>query len=142
MVETIFLVIGGAAAIYYGALWVRDFYKTRNNAAWPSVDATVQRGQGGPGDNNRLAYRSIFGYVFTVGSNQYVGTFVLVQHSEQRADELQRKLDGVRIRIRYNSESPETSLVESLPGELASFEVKQGSDWVDYDGGEVIGLNL
>ena len=77
MLDDIFPLIGAGVALYYGALFARDFIKKRNSASWPSLDVTVQRGQvgrGGPGQDAGGVYRSVLGYIYTVGSNPYVGT--------------------------------------------------------------------
>ena len=109
------------------------------------TDATVQRGQigrGGPSKYAALVYRSVFGYVYSVDGSRYVGLFVIVFGSEEKASELQRRLDGVRVTVRYDPSHPETSIVQGLPGEFAGLVANQDPMWVNYVGNELIGLNL
>jgi len=109
------------------------------------TDATVQRGQvgrGGPSKYAVLVYRSIFGYVYSVNGSRYTGLFVIVVGSEEKASELQRRLDGVRVRVRYSLSYPETSIIQGLPGEFAGHVANQDPMWVNYAGDELIGLNL
>ena len=130
-------------AVYFVARSIRDFFRKRNNASWPSIEATVQRGQVGTGPTSAvLLYRSLFGYVYSVDSKQYVGMFLFLLRSEENARELQRKLNGARIQIRYNPKSPETSVVQSLPPEFADLVVNQDPQWINYAGHDVIDLNL
>ena len=130
-------------AVYFVARSIRDFFRKRNNASWPSIEATVQRGQVGTGPTSAvLVYRSLFGYVYSVDSKQYVGMFLFLLRSEEKARELQRKLNGARIQIRYNPKSPETSVVQSLPPEFADLVVNQDPQWINYAGHDVIDLNL
>ena len=130
-------------AAYFVARTIRDFFRKRNNASWPSIEATVQRGQVGTGPTSAvLVYRSLFGYVYSVDSKQYVGMFLFLLRSEEKARELQRKLNGARIQIRYNPKSPETSVVQSLPPEFADLVVNQDPQWINYAGHDVIDLNL
>jgi hypothetical protein len=130
-------------AVYFVARSIRDFFRKRNNASWPSIEATVQRGQVGTGPTSAvLLYRSLFGYVYSVDSKQYVGMFLFLLRSEEKARELQRKLNGARIQIRYNPKSPETSVVQSLPPEFADLVVNQDPQWINYAGHDVIDLNL
>jgi len=130
-------------AAYFVARTIRDFFRKRNNASWPSIEATVQRGQVGTGPTSAvLLYRSLFGYVYSVDSKQYVGMFLFLLRSEEKARELQRKLNGARIQIRYNPKSPETSVVQSLPPEFADLVVNQDPQWINYAGHDVIDLNL
>jgi hypothetical protein len=132
-----------AMAVYFVARSIRDFFRKRNNASWPSIGATVQRGQVGTGPTSAvLLYRSLFGYVYSVDSKQYVGMFLFLLRSEEKARELQRKLNGARIQIRYNPKSPETSVVQSLPPEFADLVVNQDPQWINYAGHDVIDLNL
>jgi hypothetical protein len=132
-----------AMAVYFVARSIRDFFRKRNNASWPSIEATVQRGQVGTGPTSAvLLYRSLFGYVYSVDSKQYVGMFLFLLRSEEKARELQRKLNGARIQIRYNPKSPETSVVQSLPPEFADLVVNQDPQWINYAGHDVIDLNL
>ena len=130
-------------AVYFVARSIRDFFRKRNNASWPSIEATVQRGQVGTGPTSAvLLYRSLFGYVYSVDSKQYVGMFLFLLRSEEKARELQRKLNGARIQIRYNPKCPETSVVQSLPPEFADLVVNQDPQWINYAGHDVIDLNL
>jgi hypothetical protein len=137
--------IFAAITVYSVAPSVRDFFRKWNNRSWPSIDAMVQRGQvgtGGPTRNALLVYRSVFGYVYSVDGKQYVGMFLLIFRTEEKAHELQHRLNGARIKIRYDPKCPETSVVQSLPLEFADLVVNQDPQWVDYAGHEVIDLNL
>jgi hypothetical protein len=142
--ELLFSSILAAVAIFSLVPSVRDFFRKWSNASWPSIDATVQRGQVGQGGPTRYAalVSLSIGYVYSVGSNQYVGTFVLVLGSEERAYEVQRRLKGACIKFRYDPKCPETSIVQSLPKEFADLVVNQDPEWVNYDGNELIDLDL
>jgi uncharacterized protein DUF3592 len=142
--EVAFSWILAAIVLFSVAGSVRYFFRKWSSANWPITDATVQKGQigrGGPSKYAVLVYRSVFGYVYSVNGTRYAGLFVIIVGSEEKASELQRRLDGVRVRVRYNVSHPETSIMQSLPGEFASFVANQDPMWVNY-GGELIGLNL
>jgi hypothetical protein len=98
--------------------------------------------EGGRANNAAFVYRSVFGYVYSVNGSRYVGLFVIVVGSEEKASELQRRLDGVRVTVRYDPSHPETSIVQGLPGEFAGLVANQDPMWVNYVGDELIGLNL
>jgi hypothetical protein len=137
------LFVVAAAAVYFYVPSIRDFLRKRNSASWPSIDATVQRGQVGTGPTSAvLVYRSVFGYVYSVDSKRHVGVFLFLLRSEEKARELQRKLDGARIQIGYDPKCPETSVVQSLTLEFADLVVNQDPQWTNYAGHEVIDLNL
>ena len=143
--EVVFYWILAAIAVFSVAGSVRYFFRKWSSANWPMTDATVQRGQvgrGGPSKYAALVYRSVFGYIYSVNGSQYAGLFVVVVGSEEKASELQRRLDGVRVRVRYHPSHPETSIVKGLPGEFAGLVANQDPMWVNYAGNELIGLNL
>ena len=143
--EVLVACILAALGVFIAAPSVRDFFRKWNSANWPLTGATIQKGQigrGGPTKYAALVYRSVFGYVYSVNGTRYAGLFVIIVGSEEKASELQHRLDGVRIRVRYNPSHPETSIVQSLPREFASLVANQEPLWVNYIGGELIELNL
>ena len=144
LLEAVFSWILAGIAIFSVAASVRYSFRKRSSSNWPMTDATVQRGQvgrGGPSKYAALVYRSVFGYVYSVNGSRYTGLFVIVVGSEEKASELQRRLDGVRVRVRYSLNHPETSIIQGLPGEFAGHVANQDPMWVNY-GDELIGLNL
>lgn len=79
--------------------------------------------------------------MYSVSGRTYTGLFVIVVGSEEKASELQRRLDGARVRVRYRLSHPETSIIQGLPGEFVGYVANQDPMWVNY-GDELIGLNL
>lgn len=136
--------IWAAIVLFSVSASVLYFFRKLASSNWPMADATVQRGQvgrGGPG-GKQAGYRSVFGYVYSVNGSRYVGLFVIVVGSEEKASELQRRLDGVHVRVRYSPSRPETSIIQGLPDEFAGHVPTQDPRWINYAGDEVIGLNL
>ena len=143
--EVLVACILAAIGVSIAAPSVRDFFRKWNSANWPLTGATIQKGQigrGGPTKYAALVYRSVFGYVYSVNGTRYAGLFVIIVGSEEKAYELQRRLDGVRVRVRYKVSHPETSIMKSLPGEFANLVANQDPVWVNYDSGELVELNL
>jgi len=79
--------------------------------------------------------------MYSVNASTYTGLFVIVVGSEEKASELQHRLDGVLVRVRYSLSHPETSIIQGLPTEFAGHVANQDPMWVNY-GDELIGLNL
>jgi hypothetical protein len=69
----------------------------------------VQKGYGFWAPN---IYRSVLGYAFRANESRYAGFFALEAEDEETAQLLQKKANGTRVKVRYNPENPDVSLLE------------------------------
>jgi hypothetical protein len=86
-------------------------WRRSSSRGWPTATATIQRGFVGKiWGYGRAAF---FRYEFTVQGVQHSGRFAVIT-SEKRAQELQDKLDGVPVVIRYAPGRPNASLLSDF----------------------------
>ena len=109
-------VIAGGYGLRAAFVAVRYFVRRRKAVHWPSVAGAAQRGDVlSPGSSRYLrllSFRSMFGYAYQVNGRKYWGSFVVVAEDMQSAAELQKRIDGHAVTVRYNPKNPEISLVE------------------------------
>jgi hypothetical protein len=93
---------------------LRLSFKRRQSRGWPAAFGTVQcccvqKGYGFWAPN---IYRSVLGYAFRANESRYAGFFALEAEDEETAQLLQKKANGTRVKVRYNPENPDVSLLE------------------------------
>ena len=112
----------------------RYHLRKRGSKEWPVLTATVQKSEGpfqGPFLSifARKVPKSLFGYSYTVGGVRYIGFFAVARDSGLAAEsELQQKLDGMSVSVRYDPEHPGRSFV--VDSEVSGKDIHQSPDWI------------
>jgi hypothetical protein len=112
---------GNFALAFYGAMLIimlvalgyqaRFYLRSFSSRHWPTTTATIKRGF--IGSVGRGGHAGFYEYVFAVAGAQHSGRFLIVDNIEH-AKNLQDKLDGLPISIKYRPTNPQVSLLADL----------------------------
>jgi hypothetical protein len=122
------LVLGGRSYRYYSI--------KRRSINWPVTQGTIQKGEAkfiGPAFSlwTSKIPKSLFGYSYEVNGARYIGFFAIITDTKGAlgaGPDIQEKLDGKALTIRYDPMHPQRSFV--VDREVSGNEVHQGPDWV------------
>jgi hypothetical protein len=84
---------------------------------------------GSTGSIRSAAAQSRFGYSYTVDGQSPFGFFIVVADDMSSAHELQKRLDGSSVIVRYDPAKPSISVLENK--ELGGRQIIQDPLWVD-----------
>ena len=90
---------------------VRYYFRRVLSRNWPMATATIK--QGFVGVIARGAGAGFFGYAFTVNGVEYSGRFILPDDWDH-AEQLQRKLTGLPILVKFRPSNPRVSLLANF----------------------------
>jgi hypothetical protein len=105
----------------------------RKSESWPVAQGAVQKSQanfGGPlfGSATKVP-KSLFGYSYTVAGVRYFGFFAVARQINDLSDaDLQRRLDGKTVRVRYNPQDHRQSFI--VDSEIDGKQIHQNPDWI------------
>jgi hypothetical protein len=115
--------------------WIQISYflKRFSSRRWPSINAIVERGAVGRivGPKGSWMYGSFLGYTFVVQDVRYSGHFAIIS-TEARSRNLQDKLTGATLGIRYSPTDPGRSFVADPYDPLfEGLTMTQNPEWLD-----------
>jgi hypothetical protein len=115
--------------------WIQISYFLKRLASrrWPTIHAIVERVAVGRivGPKGSWMYGSFLGYTFVVQDVRYSGHFAVIS-SEERSRNLQDKLTGATLGIRYSPTDPSRSIVADPYDPLfEGLTVTQNPEWLD-----------
>jgi hypothetical protein len=124
---------GGGIGLRVGFLAIRSHIRTLRSHTWPAIPGIVQRGEtlrpGSGGYIRSGSVQSRFGYAYTVDTRSHFGFFVVLAEDMLSADQLQKRLDGCSVTVRYDPQNPEISVLEDK--KVAGCGVIQDPLWVN-----------
>ena len=100
----------GAVALVCG-FQIRFYLRRFLSKRWPMASAIIRKGF--IGVVSRGAGAGFYEYAFAVREGQYLGKFIIID-SWEHAEQLQKKLEGLPISIRYCPTNPAVSLLVNL----------------------------
>ena len=114
----------------------RYYYIKRHSETWPVTQAAIQKCEAkstGPFFSlwARKIPKSLLGYSYHVQGISYIGFFAVARDtygSLGEAREIQEKLDGKSLTVRYDPARPQRSFV--VDREVLGREVHQGPEWL------------
>jgi hypothetical protein len=110
---------------------LRLYFRKRQSRNWPIASGTVQPGKvvRGHGFWAPDSYRSILGYTFSAnGSPRYSGLFALRAEHEDTAHMLQKQAASTKVKVRYNPENPDISVLED--DQILGRKITQNPHWL------------
>jgi hypothetical protein len=129
-----------ALILVWCAIQFRYYFVRQWSRRWPSVTATIQRGEVSrvSGPKGSVAFGSFFGYAFALNGARYVGLFALIGN-EEHGQNLQNKLAGKEILVRYNPGNPNVSFVGDIyDSRFEGLTATQNPQWLDsYSGSRI-----
>lgn len=118
----------------------RYYFIRYRSKRWPSATATIQKGEVSKvsGPKGSFAFGSFLGYVFALNGARYSGLFALVGN-EKHGQDLQIKLAGESILVRYMPNNPNVSfLVDIHDSRFDGLTATQNHQWLDnYSGSRI-----
>ena len=135
-VSLLFLGLFLVMTLILGVRNYRYHYVKRRSEAWPVTQAITQKCEAkstGPFFSLLTGKipKSLFGYSYNVQGISYIGFFAVARDtygSLGEAQEIQRKLDGKSLAVRYDPEHPQRSFV--VDREVLGRDVHQGPEWL------------
>lgn len=107
IIDAILFLFGASILSYWYFVQVRHWIRRFRSRRWPLVNAIVQAGAMG---NWRRAQIACMGYAFTLDGVRRSGIFALCG-DEPSARRMLDTLPGAPIKVRYNPENPDISLL-------------------------------
>jgi len=100
---------------------------------WPIVEAIVQKGESrfrGPflAVSAGKLPKSLFGYSYSVAGLRHFGFFAVYRENGISALELQERLAGRNVSVRYDPDNPKRSFV--VEREILGKPIYQNPDWI------------
>ena len=111
---------------------IRYQFRLMRSGNWPVPQGAVQKGEvlhSGPAKYLQLPFRSLLGYAYKVNGNPYWGIFVLAAEDMEVAEKLQGQADGKSIRVKYDPQSPDISVLADR--EFLGRRIRQEPMWMD-----------
>jgi hypothetical protein len=110
-----FAPVVGSYGLRFVFVAIRFFVRTRRAPHWPSIPGKIERADVLPPGSSPylrlLSFRSMFSYAYMVNGSKYWGSFVVVAEDLQSATELQQRVDGCAVMVRYDPKNPRISLL-------------------------------
>jgi hypothetical protein len=102
----------------------------KQSGDWPTALGTIKPSQvlRATGFLAPDAYRCVLGYAFRANDSRYAGFFVIWAQDEENAQRLQKAAAEMKIRIRFNPQNPDVSLVDDE--RLMGREITQNPHWL------------
>jgi hypothetical protein len=122
------------------AVQFRHYFVRQWSRRWPSATATIQKGEVSrvAGPKGSVAFASFFGYGFALNGARYAGLFALICN-EEHGQNLQNKLAGESVFVRYNPSNPNISfLADIYDSRFEGLTATQNPKWLDnYSGSRI-----
>jgi hypothetical protein len=114
--------------LLFGIPYTRFFLRRRNIASWPIVAARVNHAEivAGvpqeyvprmairPGMPTTVPFHCRAQYAYLVDGTVYSGWFALLARSQTEAQELDKRLQNLTVRVKYDPRKPADSVLEEL----------------------------
>jgi hypothetical protein len=105
----------------------------RRSQEWPQVEAIVQKGEArfrGPflAVSAGKVPKSLFGYSYAVAGLRHFGFFAVYRENGISAFELQDRLAGQKVSVRYDLDCPNRSFI--VEHEILGKPLYQNPDWI------------
>jgi hypothetical protein len=119
--------------IYMGVRNYRYSLLEQRSRKWPIVEATIQKGEArfhGPLLSlfaGKLP-KSLFSYSYTVAALRHLGFFAVYREDGISALELQDRLAGEKVSVRYDPDCPTRSFI--VEREILGTPIHQNPDWL------------
>jgi hypothetical protein len=120
LVQTIVAIVATVALIgsmiYMGVRNYRYSLLKQRSQGWPVVEAIIQKGDAtfsGPflSLSAGKSPKSLFGYSYTVAGLRHFGFFAVYREDGMSALELQERLAGQKLSVRYDPDCPSRSFI-------------------------------
>ena len=122
------------------AIQFRHYFVRQWSRRWPSATATIQKGEVSKvsGAKGSVAFGCFFGYVFALNGTTHAGLFALIGN-EEHGQNLQNKLAGKDILVRYNPSDPNVSFLADIYDlRFEGLKATQNPQWLDkYSGSRI-----
>ena len=136
LVSCLFLGFFLVMTLILGVRNYRYHYIKRHSETWPVTQAIIQKCQAkaiGPFFSLWMQKipKSLFGYSYNVQGISYIGFFAVARDtygSLGEAQEIQERLDGKSLAVRYDPVHPQKSFV--VDREVLGRDVHQGPEWL------------
>jgi hypothetical protein len=136
-VQTIIPIVAAVALtgsmLYMGVRNYRYSVLEQRSQGWPVVEAIFQKGEAtftGPflALFARKLPKSLFGYSYTVAGLRHFGFFAVYREDGMSALELQERLAGQKLSVRYDPDFPSRSFI--VEREILAKPIHQNPDWI------------
>jgi hypothetical protein len=136
-VQTIIPIVAAVALtgsmLYMGVRNYRYSVLEQRSQGWPVVEAIFQKGEAtftGPflALFARKLPKSPFGYSYTVTGLRHFGFFAVYREDGISALELQQRLAGQKVSVRYDPDCPTRSFI--VEREFLGKPIHQNPDWI------------